>query len=302
MVPALHHAGCHISYIPFVLNLPISIMRIMHRFELAIAAIFRNEAPYLREWIEFHREVGCEHFYLFNNLSTDGYSSVLQPYIDRGIVDLVCWPLEHDQCLDWSLNQCLAYERALLLARGQAKWLAIIDTDEFLFPTKKSSLPSFLSQYEDCAGIGVNWQLFGTSRVEKVPEDRLLIEMLQYRLPSEAPANHLIKSVVRPEFVSGCESSHCVKYLDGWGHVNTDRVRFEGKSSPYVQVDAVRINHYQVRDEHYLRTQKLPRVLKWWSLQPAEKWEALYNSYNEVQDGSMERFVPRIYSRLNSSM
>ena len=36
-------------------------MRLMHRFELAIAAIFRNEAPYLREWIEFHRLVGVEH-------------------------------------------------------------------------------------------------------------------------------------------------------------------------------------------------------------------------------------------------
>ena len=38
---------------------------------LAIAAIFRDEAPYLKEWIEFHRAVGVERFYLFDNLSTD---------------------------------------------------------------------------------------------------------------------------------------------------------------------------------------------------------------------------------------
>jgi hypothetical protein len=31
---------------------------------LAITAIFQNEAPYLKEWIEFHLLMGAEHFYL----------------------------------------------------------------------------------------------------------------------------------------------------------------------------------------------------------------------------------------------
>ena len=38
---------------------------------LAICAVYRNEAPYLREWIEFHRLVGVERFFLYNNRSTD---------------------------------------------------------------------------------------------------------------------------------------------------------------------------------------------------------------------------------------
>ncbi len=59
---------------------------------LAVAAIFRNEAPYLAEWIEFHRLVGVEKFYLFNNLSADEYLTVLQPYIDDDIVELIEWP------------------------------------------------------------------------------------------------------------------------------------------------------------------------------------------------------------------
>ena len=39
------------------------------RYNVTICAIFKNEAPYLREWIEFNRVVGIEHFYLFNNNS-----------------------------------------------------------------------------------------------------------------------------------------------------------------------------------------------------------------------------------------
>ena len=48
--------------------------------------MFRNEAAYLKEWIEYHHLAGVEHFWLYNNNSTDQWQDVLQPYIDWGIV------------------------------------------------------------------------------------------------------------------------------------------------------------------------------------------------------------------------
>ena len=41
--------------------------------ELAICAIFREEAPFLEEWLTFHSGVGVTHFYLYNNYSTDNF-------------------------------------------------------------------------------------------------------------------------------------------------------------------------------------------------------------------------------------
>jgi len=38
---------------------------------LSICAIFKDEAPYLPEWIEFHRLVGVERFFLYDNGSGD---------------------------------------------------------------------------------------------------------------------------------------------------------------------------------------------------------------------------------------
>lgn len=35
-------------------------------YELAIATIFKNNAPFLKEWIEYHRMQGVKHFYLYN--------------------------------------------------------------------------------------------------------------------------------------------------------------------------------------------------------------------------------------------
>ena len=61
-------------------------------YGLVICAIFKNEVPYMREWIEYHLHVGVEHFYLYNNNSTDGYLDVLQPYVEKGVVTLTEWP------------------------------------------------------------------------------------------------------------------------------------------------------------------------------------------------------------------
>ncbi len=34
------------------------------KFNVSLCAIFKDEADYLKEWIEFHRIVGVEHFYM----------------------------------------------------------------------------------------------------------------------------------------------------------------------------------------------------------------------------------------------
>ena len=56
--------------------------------DLVVCAVFRNEARFLREWIEFHRLVGADKFVLFDNHSVDDFRSVLRPYVESGIVSL----------------------------------------------------------------------------------------------------------------------------------------------------------------------------------------------------------------------
>ena len=58
---------------------------------LALVAIVKNEASYLDEWIEFHRLVGVEHIYLYDNGSTDQTREVVAPYISQGFVTLMRW-------------------------------------------------------------------------------------------------------------------------------------------------------------------------------------------------------------------
>ena len=40
---------------------------IKKKYYCSICAIFRDEGTYLKEWIEYHRIIGIDHFYLYNN-------------------------------------------------------------------------------------------------------------------------------------------------------------------------------------------------------------------------------------------
>jgi hypothetical protein len=60
--------------------------------QLAARLIFKNEAGYLKEWLDFHRLVGIEKFFLYNNNSEDKYEPVLAPHIADGIVTLHDFP------------------------------------------------------------------------------------------------------------------------------------------------------------------------------------------------------------------
>ncbi len=60
-------------------------------YELGAACIFKDCASLLKEWIEYHRMVGVEHFWLYNNSSTDNYAEILKPYIKEGIIELFDW-------------------------------------------------------------------------------------------------------------------------------------------------------------------------------------------------------------------
>ncbi len=139
-----------ISY-PFVRVTPTE-----KKYRVAICAIFKNEAPYLREWLEYNHIVGVEHFYLYNNNSEDSFREILQPYIDSGLVTLIEWP--HDQ------KQMECYMDCIERFSGETRWLGFIDIDEFIVPNKVDSIYEFLKPFEKKRGsVAIYWRLFGSS-------------------------------------------------------------------------------------------------------------------------------------------
>jgi hypothetical protein len=241
-------------------------------YNLSVCAIFNNEAEYLKEWIDYHRALGVEHFYLYNNNSTDHFQSVLKEYDD--IVEWIDWPSPPDE--DWVPAQIHAYNHCCKTC--DTKWLAIIDIDEFIVPILHDSITSFLEEYESFGGVKIFWQTFGTSFLPKLPEDKKMIESLVLKYPWDHPRNKTGKCIIRPERVAKC-------------HIH-DHAYFEGFQGAIMTRHIIQLNHYWTRAEDYFFNQKIPRMSRHDGKPvPQEKIESILFDSNQVEDTLILKFV-----------
>jgi len=208
---------------------------------LSICAMYRDEAPYLREWIEFHRLVGVERFFLYNNLSGDDHRQVLAPYVEAGVVIAHEWPKVG--------GQLGAYEHCVEEHRDESRWIAFIDLDEFIFSPTGRQLPEVLGEYESFPGVGVNWAMFGPSGHQTKPPG-LVTESYLQRLFLRTT----IKSVVNPRHVAECWSVHNFRY-DRLSTVDENKYPISGGWTKSESCERLRVNHYFTKsvEEYRLR-------------------------------------------------
>ena len=230
---------------------------------LSVCAVYRDEAPYLGEWIEFHRLMGVERFYLYDNQSTDDHREVLAPYVDEGIAVVHEWPavLPPDIVVG-EAAQCATYQHCILNYREDSRWIAFLDLDEFMFSPTGARLADVLPEYERWPGVGVNWAQFGTSGHHARP-DGLVLESYVRRADALG-YNRWIKSVVDPRRVRNFCLAHFFIFT-GEPSVAVDENHrpIDGKlsSTEEVSFSKLRVNHYVTKSEEDLqRKLARPRV------------------------------------------
>lgn len=253
---------------------------------LAVCAIYRNEGPYLREWVEFHRLVGVEKFFLYDNRSTDDHREQLAPYIADGCVEMRPWPDVP--------GQITAYAHCLETRRDQARWIAFIDLDEFLFSPTLASLPEILADYERFPAVVVNWATFGSSGHRTRPEG-LVVENYLCRAPDDHMHNQHVKSVVDPRRTlrSRGVNPHCFMYSEGFA---VDEQGRPLDRTPFGMTDGVsfarlRINHYYIKSEEQWEAKRMtPMANSGRSREvPAERAQVF-----SVRDETITAYVPAL--------
>jgi hypothetical protein len=260
--------------------------------DLTIGCVFQNEAPYLKEWIEFHKIVGVQRFVLVDDRSSDDFMETLQPYIDAGEVELFSHPCPEQMCaLDWREYQCTVHCTLVKHLRGVSRWLALVDTDEFIVPSNTNNVMDFLHRYEQCGGVYIRWEPFGTSYVAKLSDRELITERLYLKWRFRKGSEMLGKSIVKPHRVLQANIHRC-DLLPGFKYFDCNP-EMESETSP------IKIYHYWSRDEQFLLNCKLPRTakIKGWEIdqQMLEYFLALFN---DVPDHSMRRFTRELRSRI----
>lgn len=268
-----------------------------YEYELAILAIFKNEADYLKEWIDYHHRVGVEHFILYNHNSEDNYLEILQPYIDANLVELRDW-----KQVEFPAAQLTAYRDGIKRSKQVTKWLAVIDIDEFIVPVKDDDIRVILQNFEKYAGVVINWQLFGTSDIESLPAGEWITRHLIYKFPTyfDDPtwnSNYFVKSIIRPDRINqkslnpNC-GNHVFEPVGKFKLVDTDK-----KSHPLlckaknVLVDKMQLNHYWFRTKEWFYKYKLHRRGLVGEVYSPEKVQYLFKEGKSEIDLQIQRFL-----------
>ncbi|MDR1195970.1 MAG: glycosyltransferase family 92 protein [Endomicrobium sp.] len=258
---------------------------------LSILACVKNEALYLKEWIEYHKLLGVEKFYICDNDSDDNIMEVLKPYIESGEV---AYKKFHGKGIQRKM-----YTDSVQRCKKFTRWLAIIDIDEFIVPLKHDNIKDFLKEYEDFSQVTIHYRFFGTCGHKNKPEG-LVIENYMY----SKDTNPTGKSIVNPRAIIGKTNIHYSTVIGLPG----DERKLPYLEDPAIDIattDIISINHYYTKSEEEFITVKdargnlnhhggvyLREELKEYDITCPEM---LYND-------SIKRFIPKLKEVMNKKV
>jgi len=284
-----------------------------------IITCMKNEAPFILEWVAYHRAIGFTDFLVFTNDCDDGTVEMLDKLAEHGVLTrrdnpYLEVPGDHNP-QKGALRAAEDMEQV-----QQADWVMVSDVDEFVnIHTGDGTLDALFEAVGPVDVISMQWRLFGNGDVEKY-KDSFITGQFEYCAPKFCPSPvqaWAVKSlystkgphvagkftrigVHRPvnagkgvgdiRWVDGCGRPVLDKFLkDGW--------RFGTHSAGY---DLVTLNHYACRSaESFVVKRDRGRVNHVDRDQGLAYW--LRMNFNMERDNSIHRHIPRAraeYERL----
>ena len=240
---------------------------------LAICAIIKDEGPYLREWIEYHKLHGVDKIYIYDNESADDTVQILAPYIADGLVEYKYFPGKR--------MQLPAYRDCIKNHCNDVKWIMFIDLDEFVVPHKNKSLRGILNQQPKNVGqISMAWLRFGSNGHIRRPSG-LVIE--NYTRRGRKITN--CKSIVNPRVVKA-----------PFVHVGD-----VANKTVFIRCKTLRVNHYYCKSwQEYQRRKHRGDALLGdkFARDTFNKSDFDRRDKNDIRDTDIFRYLPELKSAM----
>ena len=278
-----------------------------------IVGCMKNEAPYILEWVAYHRAIGVDTFLIYTNDCTDGTDEILGRLQDMGI-------LQHRKNDNWKGNspQQYALNQALKEPVIQnADWIIHIDVDEFInVRTGNGTLDDLFAAVPDATNIAMTWRLFGHNGVTRL-SDEFVIEQFDTCAPKYCPKPHTVwgfKTMFRNIGAYAKISCHRpnkleeafenkVKWVNGSGKDMTRDASHNGwrSSKNNIGYDLLQLNHYALRSaESFLIKRQRGRALHVDRSIGINYWIRM--DWCDFRDVTIKRNVPRVRAEYDALM
>lgn len=145
-----------------------------------ICAIAKYEYDYIKEWVEYHLNIGFDKIIIYDNNDLDGekYDELLSEFIEKEQVEL------RDVRGQRAMQRVVYNE---FYHNDDFDWVAIIDIDEFITinKTKYKSIKEFIEKNSTADAIFLYWQTYGDSGKTYPEKSNKQVSILkQYNKPS----------------------------------------------------------------------------------------------------------------------
>lgn len=224
---------------------------------LTFATNFKNENPYLKEWLDYHLLVGVDHFYLYDQDGGDEAMEILRPYVEKGVVTRHPWTHYDGTKYDrptkfYQRNKNhMAFAHCASTYRKEFQWVMKIDVDEFLYPMgDKESLLNWLKTVDsrNIKGCKIPRINFGSNGLQKMPNQGVL---KSYTKRERDFSDH--KDLANGDFLGNNRFAFSAHW---WHYKLFKHGRFLSKTEEI----GWRINHYYIKSkEEYLSRQNVSK-------------------------------------------
>lgn len=121
--------------------------------KVAICAVAKNENKYIKEWINYHLNLGFDKIFIYDN--NDSCTEKISEIIQNESVEIYEW-------FDRKAIQSVAYTDCYNNHRSEFDWILYIDIDEFVVLEHVKNIKEFLSQeiFSNTNIIRLNWMHF----------------------------------------------------------------------------------------------------------------------------------------------
>jgi hypothetical protein len=205
--------------------------------KFGVVTMMRNEAPYLLEWIAYHRLLGFGQITIYDNESNDASPRILGPLARAGIINAVYWR-------DRPTKQDRAFTHAGRRLRRLVEWCLFIDLDEFLVLKPGLSLDDLLPKESEVSALAICWRVFGSSGLR----NRGTEPVMERFLKAGTQDSRVVKTMARLRDVS-IMSVHLPRFIKGRVTDLEGRTleRVHGNSIEWQTDGPARLHHYQNR-------------------------------------------------------
>jgi hypothetical protein len=278
-----------------------------------IVGCMKNEAPYIIEWVAYHRAMGVDNFLIYTNGCEDGTSEILDRLQEMGV-------LQHRNNDGWKGNSPQQYALNQSLKEPlikNADWIIHIDVDEFMnVRTGNGTLQDFFDAVPDATNVAMTWRLFGHNGVTDLA-DEFVIDQFDHCAPKYCPKPHTVwgfktmfKNIGAYEKISCHRPNKLdpsfaakVRWVNGSGKDMTKEVANNGwrSSKKSIGYDLLQLNHYALRSaESFLIKRQRGRALHVDRSIGINYWIRM--DWSDFRDITIKRNLPRLRTEYETLM